>query len=101
MLQLVADAPVLAKEQKLSSDMPVSRAIDFVQSLDKKKTCAIIDKVPDQVVAYHVLQYMSEKTGSAGTENLVSRVKAVWLDIQRRLDKTAQNPPVAVDRSNK
>jgi hypothetical protein len=93
MLQLVADAPVLTKEFGLKADMPVNQAIAFVRSLDKKKTCSVIDMIPDQIVAQHVMRFMSGKTGSVNSENISSQVTAVWQDLQQRLDKTAISQP--------
>ncbi|MFA6384904.1 MAG: hypothetical protein WCY10_06010 [Candidatus Omnitrophota bacterium] len=90
-LRIVDDAPVLKKELGLRSDMTVSQAIAFVKSLDKKKSCAVVDMIPDRVVAYHVGQFMAEKTDPANSKNIAARVAAVWQHIQKKFDKAALN----------
>jgi len=88
LLRLADDAPVLGKRYGISSSMSVKDAAVLVKSLDKKKACLIIDAVPDNVMADHVREYISERS-AAGTGGVVERVNAVWDDIKKRLDKTA------------
>jgi hypothetical protein len=89
-LQLIGDAPVLAKQFGLSSDMSSQQAVAFIKSLDRKKVSAIIDAVPDQVVSRHVLQGFSRKNDPARSKNVMDKVRQAWQDIQDRLDNTAQ-----------
>lgn len=89
-LQIIDDAPVLTKQFGLRSDMSSEQAVAFIRSLDKKKASAIIDAVPDKVIASQVMQSFSQKTNSAKSKNIMDNVRLVWQDIQSRLDKTAQ-----------
>jgi hypothetical protein len=70
--------------------MSREQAVAFIRSLDKKKASAIIDAVPDKVIARQVMQSFSQKTNSAKSKNIMDSVRLVWQDIQSRLDKTAQ-----------
>lgn len=89
-LQMIKDAPVLEKQYGLRPDMSPQQAIAFLRPLDKKKIAALIDAVPDTVVADHVRAYLSQKAAGMKSKSAVDQVKAVWLDIQDRLDRTAQ-----------
>lgn len=91
-LQFIDDAPVLTKQFGLRSDMSCEQAVAFIRSLDKKKVSAMIDAVPDQVVARHIMQSFSQEANSAKSKNVMDRVRQAWTDIQSRLDKTALNP---------
>jgi hypothetical protein len=89
-LQLIDDAPVLTKQFGLRSDMSREQAVAFIRSLDKKKASAVIDAVPDQVVARRVMQNFSQKTHPAKSKNIMDRVRQAWQDIQNRLDRTVK-----------
>jgi hypothetical protein len=91
-LQVIDDSPVLTKQYGLRSDMSARQAISFIRPLDKKKIAAVIDAVPDGVVAHHVREYLSQKAAPLKTKSIVDQVKVVWGDIQKRLDKTALKP---------
>ncbi|MFA5100840.1 MAG: hypothetical protein WC547_08160 [Candidatus Omnitrophota bacterium] len=88
-LQLIKDSPVLEKQFGLRPDMSVGQAISFTKSLDKKKVAAIIDAVPDQVVARHVMEDLSRARRSVNSKHVADQVSGVWSNLQDRLDRTA------------
>ena len=92
-LQIITDAPALKTQFGLRGDMTVDQAIAFIRSLDKKKVSAVIDAVPDQVVARHVLDDISRTTKSVNSKNIGDQVAAVWHNLQDRLDRTTQRSP--------
>jgi uncharacterized membrane protein YccC len=92
-LQIINDAPALQKQFGLRSDMSVERAISVIKSLDKKKVSAMIDAVPDQVVARRVAEDISSASQSVNSKNVLDQVTAVWRNLQDRLDRTAGRSP--------
>jgi hypothetical protein len=92
-LQVISDSPALKKQFGLNPGMSVGQAMLFIRSLDKKKVSAMIDAVPDQVVARHVMEDMASATKSVNSKNIGDQVAAVWSNLQDRLDRTAQRSP--------
>ncbi len=72
----------LPKEIKASyginENMNKDQAIRKINSLDKKKVYAIIDGVPDAVIAKHFKEYLAARKQSLQSSNIAEQVKNFW-----------------------
>ncbi len=77
--EFTKDLPLDLKEKYCVSDhMTRQQAIDNINSLDKKEVYALINKIPNTLIATKFRQYVNNSRQKVVDSNLVGYIKNMW-----------------------
>ena len=83
--EVIKDLPANLKvNYGIRENMTREQAIKNLEVLDKKKIYAIIDAVPDVIIAQQFKQYLSEKKHGLEESNVVEEINKFWQKITKK-----------------
>ena len=87
--------PKLKADYGITESMTKERAIQNIESLDKKKVYEMIDSIPDEIIAGQFKQYLREKKEEIEKSGIVEQINKFWNKI---IGKTVTPPAEKSDR---
>lgn len=82
--EVIGLCPLLNSRHGLGVNMNRDQAIRKIRALNKQECYAVVDDVPDKVIASQFRQYLAETSQEIRGNNLLSQIQEVWSRIVRK-----------------
>jgi len=82
---VIKDLPSQVKaDYGISDTMTKEQAIKNIEGLDKKAAYALINAIPDEIIAGEFRKYLSKKDDKIQKDSLLEQIKKIWHQITRK-----------------
>lgn len=98
--EVIKDLPSELKAgYAVTEHMTKEQAIRNIKSLDKKKIYAMIDSIPDVIIAREFRQYLSKKKQEIQKNNVVGQINRFWAKMMEKVNISVKNKRVGLNNT--